>query len=72
LKEETGLLLLTDGTFEAKDKTGKRLGFDNLVRFVEANKTEKGLLNLITDYIDHFSEAAARSDDVTVVELRWG
>ncbi|MGD0283320.1 MAG: GAF domain-containing SpoIIE family protein phosphatase [Dissulfurispiraceae bacterium] len=66
------LLLLTDGAFDAKDKVGQRLGFENLVRFIDAHQKETDLVNVITDYVDDFSKGAERSDDVTIVEVRWG
>ncbi len=66
------LLLLTDGVFDAKDKIGQRLGFENLVRFIDAHRKERELVHVIIDHIDDFSKGAERADDVTIVELRWG
>jgi sigma-B regulation protein RsbU (phosphoserine phosphatase) len=66
------LLLLTDGVFDAKDKAGQRLGFENLVRFIGTRQKEKELIKVITEYIEDFSKGAERADDVTIVELGWG
>jgi phosphoserine phosphatase RsbU/P len=66
------LLLLTDGIFEAKDKDGRRLGFDNLVRFIDTRRKEKDISNIVLDYVDVFSKGAEKADDVTIVEIRWG
>ncbi len=66
------LLLLTDGVFDAKDKIGQRLGFENLVRFIDMHRKDKELINVIIEYVDVFSKGAERADDVTIVELKWG
>jgi sigma-B regulation protein RsbU (phosphoserine phosphatase) len=71
LEEGDRLLLLTDGVFEAKNKVGQRLGFQNLVSFVNTHRKEKELIQVIMEYIDDFSEGAERADDVTMVELSW-
>jgi len=71
LEKEDRLLLVTDGVFEAKDKTGQTLGFENLVRFVETHRQEKDLVNIMVHYVDDFSKGAERTDDLTIVELRW-
>jgi sigma-B regulation protein RsbU (phosphoserine phosphatase) len=72
LEKGDRLLLLTDGAFDAKDKVGQRLGFENLVRFIDTHRQERDLVNVIIAYIDDFSKGAERADDVTIVELRWG
>jgi sigma-B regulation protein RsbU (phosphoserine phosphatase) len=72
LEKGDRLLLLTDGVFDAKDRVGQRLGFENLVRFIDAHRKEKELVNVIIEYVDDFSKGAQRADDVTIVELRWG
>ncbi len=72
LEKGDRLLLLTDGVFDAKDKVGQRLGFESLVRFIDAHRKEKELINVIIDYIYDFSKGTERSDDITIVELRWG
>ena len=71
LEEGDRLLLFTDGAFEAKDKAGQRLGFENLVRFIHTHRKERDLVAIVMQYIDDFSKEAARADDVTMVELRW-
>jgi len=72
LEKGDRLLLLTDGVFDAKDKIGQRLGFENLVRFINARRKEKELVNVVIEYVDNFSKGAERADDVTILELRWG
>jgi sigma-B regulation protein RsbU (phosphoserine phosphatase) len=71
LEEGDRLLLLTDGVFEAKNRMGQRLGFENLVSFVNTRRKERALIQVIMEYIDDFSEGAERADDVTMVELSW-
>ena len=65
------MILLTDGVFEAKNKKGKRIGFENVVRFVEKNKHKEDLLKRITDHVEKFSKGTERADDLTMVELRF-
>jgi sigma-B regulation protein RsbU (phosphoserine phosphatase) len=72
LEKGDRLLLLTDGVFDAKDKVGQRLGFENLVRFIDTHRKEKEIVNVIIEHVDDFSKGAERADDVTIVELRWG
>ncbi len=72
LEKGDRLLLLTDGVFDAKDKFGQRLGFANLVRFIDTHLKEKELIKVIIEYVEYFSKEAERADDVTIVELRWG
>jgi sigma-B regulation protein RsbU (phosphoserine phosphatase) len=66
------LVLLTDGVFEARDKGGQRLGFENLVSFIDSHRTEEDLVNRMINYVDDFSKGAERADDLTIVELKWG
>jgi sigma-B regulation protein RsbU (phosphoserine phosphatase) len=72
LEKGDRLLLLTDGAFDAKDRVGQRLGFENLIRFIDTHQKERDLVNAIIAYVDDFSKGAERTDDVTIVELRWG
>jgi len=65
------VILLTDGVFEAKNKKGKRIGFENIVRFVEKHKDRENLLKRITDHVEKFSKGTERADDLTIVELRF-
>jgi phosphoserine phosphatase RsbU/P len=65
------LLLITDGVFDAKNKSGKRIGFDGLVRFVKKHKSEKKLVDKIADYVAKFSKGTERADDLTVVEVQY-
>jgi sigma-B regulation protein RsbU (phosphoserine phosphatase) len=72
LKKGDRLLLLTDGVFEAKNRAGQRLGFENLVRFIDMHRKEKEFVNVVMEYVDNFSAGTGRSDDITIVELKWG
>jgi len=72
LEREDRLLLVTDGVFEAKDRAGQRLGFENLVSFVDTHRKERDLVNIMVNYVDDFSKGAEKADDLTIVELRWG
>ncbi|MBF0558155.1 MAG: SpoIIE family protein phosphatase [Nitrospirae bacterium] len=65
------LFLFTDGVFEAKSKSGERLGFDNLVEFVRKHKDAKRLSDLVIDYVKDFSEGTEMADDLTMVEIAW-
>ncbi|MBF0566277.1 MAG: SpoIIE family protein phosphatase [Nitrospirae bacterium] len=63
------LILLTDGVFDAKNKAGVRLGFDNIIAFVGTLKEDGPILNKLVDYINNFSSGAEQVDDITLVEL---
>jgi sigma-B regulation protein RsbU (phosphoserine phosphatase) len=65
------IILLTDGVFEAKNKKGKRIGFEKIVRFVEKHKDKEDLLKRITEHVEKFSKGTERADDLTIVELRF-
>lgn len=72
LKNGDRLLLLTDGVFEAKNKNGQRIGFDNIVSFIKKHATDKeNLLDSITDYVHKFSKGVERADDLTIVEVKF-
>jgi len=72
LKNGDRLILLTDGVFEAKNKNGQRIGFDNLVSFIKKHATDKeNLLDSITDYVHKFSKGVERADDLTIVEVKF-
>ena len=71
LKSGDRMLLLTDGVFEAKNKQGQRIGFENLVSFVKKNMGEEKLVEVIVDYVNDFSKGVERADDLTIVELRF-
>ncbi len=72
LEKGDRLVLLTDGVFEARDKGGQRLGFENLVSFIDSHRKEEDLVNRMIHYVDDFSKGAERADDLTIVELKWG
>jgi sigma-B regulation protein RsbU (phosphoserine phosphatase) len=70
LEKGDRIILLTDGVFDAKDKDGKRLGFEKIVRFVNRNRQERSLVRKIEKCIADFSRGTERADDITLVELR--
>jgi sigma-B regulation protein RsbU (phosphoserine phosphatase) len=69
LKKGDRLILLTDGVFDAKNRHGKRIGFDRLIKFIKRNRKEKQLLKRVVDFVNDFSENAERTDDLTLVEV---
>ncbi|MEW6417776.1 MAG: GAF domain-containing SpoIIE family protein phosphatase [Nitrospirota bacterium] len=71
LRSGDRLILLTDGVFEAKNKEGQRIGFNNLVSFVKKNIDEDRLVEVIIDYVNDFSKGIEKADDLTIVELRF-
>lgn len=71
LEDGDRLLLLTDGVFEAKNKTGERIGMEAIVTFIKNNPNDEELLHKIVDYVDDFAGGAERADDITMVEVRW-
>jgi serine phosphatase RsbU (regulator of sigma subunit) len=71
LKKGDRLIFLTDGVFEAKNKEGKRIGFEKLVRFIKEHIDEGNLIQKVVDYVNDFSKGLARADDLTIVELSW-
>ena len=66
------LLLLTDGAFDAKNREGQRMGFDDLTAFVKKHLREEKLLEMIQEEINSFSRGMERADDLTLVEIRFG
>jgi len=71
MKQGDRLLLLTDGAFDAKNREGERMGFDDLTVFVQKHLHEDKLLGLIQEKIDSFSKGMDRADDLTLVEIRF-
>ncbi len=70
LEKGDRLILLTDGVYEAKNKKGKRIGFDKLVEFIRKHRHEKKLVQKIVDYVDNFSKGTEQADDLTLIEIR--
>lgn len=66
------LVLFTDGVFDAKDKEGRRIGFENIVAFIKSHKREPDLIDRLLTSINEFVQEADSADDITVVEVRWG
>jgi sigma-B regulation protein RsbU (phosphoserine phosphatase) len=71
MKQGDRLLLLTDGAFDAKNREGQRMGFDDLTALVKDHLHEEKLLDLIQEKIDSFSKGMDRADDLTLVEIRF-
>jgi phosphoserine phosphatase RsbU/P len=65
------LLLLTDGVFEAKNRSGQRMGFGNFVNFVEKHAGDQRLAKVVADYVTKFSRGTDPADDMTVVEIKF-
>ncbi len=65
------LLLLTDGVFDAKNREGLRLGFDNFFGFIKRHRNNKDIIRAVVEYVDDFSAGEKRADDFTMVEIRW-
>ena len=64
------LILLTDGVFDAKDRSGGRLGFEQVVEFIRRHRDEEDIVRMIVDRVSDFSEGTEWADDLTVVEVR--
>ena len=71
LKKGDRILFLTDGAFEAKNREGRRIGFEKLVGFIKEHTGEGNLVQKVADYVNDFSKGLARADDLTIVELNW-
>ncbi|MEV5649649.1 fused response regulator/phosphatase [Nocardia sp. NPDC052254] len=71
----TGLVLFTDGLFEARTSTdGERLGEDGLLSMataVSADEPARYLDELLSRVEDAAAPAGGLDDDVAVVHLRW-
>ncbi len=65
------IILLTDGVIDAKNKEGKRLGFDNLITIVQNNLRETPCIDFITKYVSNFSKGVEKADDLTMVEIAF-
>ncbi|MGD0282443.1 MAG: GAF domain-containing SpoIIE family protein phosphatase [Dissulfurispiraceae bacterium] len=65
------LFLFTDGVFEAKNKSGERIGFDNLVEFVRRHKDTSRLSDMVVNYVKDFSKGTEMADDLTMVEIAY-
>jgi len=64
------LIILTDGVFEAKNSRGRRLGFDNIVRFIQKHLKDDRLIEMIASYVNRFSKGIEQADDLTILEIR--
>ncbi len=72
LKHGDRLLFLTDGVFEAKNRKGRRMGFDSLVDFIKEGVDKGPLIDMITEHVNKFSRGMERADDLTIIEVRFG
>jgi sigma-B regulation protein RsbU (phosphoserine phosphatase) len=70
LKKGDRIILLTDGVFEAKNKKGERIGFEDISGFIKDNIREEELIGKIVEHVNDFSEGADMADDLTILELR--
>ncbi|RJQ44432.1 MAG: serine/threonine-protein phosphatase [Nitrospiraceae bacterium] len=70
LKKGDRLILLTDGIFDAKDRRGKRIGFDRITRFIKKHMKDRQIIHRVVDHVNDFSKGAERVDDLTLVEIR--
>ena len=71
MKRGDRILLVTDGVFEAKNKKGERIGFQQFSEFVRRNRKEENLLDTITGYVQAFSKGTQQADDLTIVEVGY-
>jgi sigma-B regulation protein RsbU (phosphoserine phosphatase) len=71
MKIEPGetILLLTDGTFDARGLSGQRIGMEKLLDVAGNFAGEGNLVQVIADYVDNFSKGVERADDLTLVEV---
>ncbi|MBI5100915.1 MAG: SpoIIE family protein phosphatase [Nitrospirae bacterium] len=65
------LLMFTDGLFDARDKDGGRIGFDNIVEFVRGHTTMPDLIGGLASFVSEFEQGAERADDITIVEVKF-
>ena len=66
------LIMMTDGVFDARDRDGRRLGFDGIVSFAVRNRQKDSLPELMVGRVSEFTGDAERADDLTIVEMRYG
>jgi serine phosphatase RsbU (regulator of sigma subunit) len=74
LAEEQTLCLVTDGVTEAMDAQGNLYGrgrLESLVSRSGGRETAAGLVKMIRDDVDAHAGDAERSDDITIVVLKW-
>ncbi|MBI5641055.1 MAG: SpoIIE family protein phosphatase [Nitrospirae bacterium] len=72
LKNGDRLIFVTDGVFDAKNKKGERIGFENITEFIKFHPGADNLMDRIIEYVGDFSRGTERADDLTIVEVRWG
>jgi len=65
------LFLFTDGVFEAKNKTGERIGYERLVEFARIHRNASSLSDLVINYVNDFSKDTEMADDLTMVEIAF-
>jgi sigma-B regulation protein RsbU (phosphoserine phosphatase) len=65
------LIMMTDGVFDARDRDGRRLGFEEIVSFAVRNRQKDGLPGLMVGRVSEFTGDAERADDLTIVEMRY-
>lgn len=71
IKQGDKLIMLTDGVYEARNKYGKRIGFNKILGFIKDHVFDMDLTNKIYSYVSQFSKGAEKSDDLTIVCLNY-
>ncbi|KJR42023.1 serine phosphatase RsbU, regulator of sigma subunit [Candidatus Magnetoovum chiemensis] len=73
LKYKTGdrVIMLTDGVYDAKNKNGERIGFEQVIEFIKQHKNEPVIIEKIVEHITLLSNGTKRADDLTLVEIKW-
>jgi len=71
LRHGDRLVLLTDGVFEAKNKSGGRLGFETVVTFVREHARDENIIEALTDYVNDFAKGTDQADDLTILEIKF-
>ena len=73
LQPGEGVLVYTDGVTEAANKKGEFYGESRLEAYLtaHASQTAEELVRGLHAEVEHFEAGARRSDDITVLALRW-
>lgn len=71
LRKGDRIIMITDGVFDAKDRDGRRIGFDTIVSFIKEHRNEEGLAKKLSGLIEEYSHGIERADDLTIVEVAW-
>ena len=66
------IILVTDGAFEAKDLSGRRLGFQSMVSFLRRSAGRDSHIRALVEHVKRFSAGTEMADDLTVAEISFG